>query len=105
MVTGDRVAGDGVGVGAVREERMDAAEGCGSAFLGGAIKAAVEVDMGGVGVGRARGGEDTFRPVGGVNGLYCTCGCGQFNGQMTEPPQSPTPVALLYNQEWKYFTQ
>ena len=79
MVAGDRVAGEGMGVGVVREERMEAAEGCGSAFLGGAIKA-VEVVVGGVGVGRARGGEDTFRPVGQVNGLYCTTGCGQFNG-------------------------
>jgi len=78
MVAGDRVAGEGVGVVVVREERMEAAEGCGSAFLGGAIKA-VEVVVGGVGVGRVRGGEDTFRPVGRLNGLYCTGGCGQFN--------------------------
>ena len=59
-----RVAGEDVGVWEVREERTEAAEGgCGRDFLGGAIELVKEEeDVEKVGVGRVRGGEDTFRP-------------------------------------------
>ena len=68
--TRGRVAGEGVGVWEVREvreERTEAAEGgCGRGFVGGAIKLAEvvnkEEEVERVGVGRVRGGEDTFRP-------------------------------------------
>ena len=64
LFTSGRVAGEDVGVWEVREERTEAAEGgCGRDFLGGAIELVKEEeDVEKVGVGRVRGGEDTFRP-------------------------------------------
>ena len=65
--TSGRIAGEGVGVWEVREERTEAAEGgCGRGFVGGAIELAEvvskEEEVERVGVGRVRGGEETFRP-------------------------------------------
>ena len=67
LFTSGRVAGEDVGVWEVREERTEAAEGgCGRDFFGGAIELVElvkeEEDVEKVGVGRVRGGEDTFRP-------------------------------------------